>query len=67
VHEHRALTSDAGQLAEERDALEVHALAGEGDLRLARAAAARFEARYPASLFAPSVKSAVADKDEGDR
>lgn len=55
---HRA-AFQRGQLAEERDSLEVQALALAGRLDEARAAAARFKAAYPDSVFGPVVDAAV--------
>lgn len=48
-----------GQLAEERDSLEVQALAQDGRLEEARAAAVKFATRYPGSIFGPAVEAAV--------
>ncbi|MBK8170571.1 MAG: hypothetical protein IPK60_09530 [Sandaracinaceae bacterium] len=50
----------AGQLAEERDALRVQALARFGRVEQAHSAARQFHANYPTSLFAPAVDAAVA-------
>ncbi len=47
--------------AEERDALEVRALLRSGERALARERAQRFLERYPRSLFAPSVRTALSD------
>ncbi len=47
-----------GQLAEERDALEVQALVGAGRNEEAHRSAARFRQRYPTSLLAPAVDAA---------
>lgn len=47
-----------GQLAEERDSLQVRALVGTGRLDLARARAEQFRRRYPQSLFLPAVDAA---------
>jgi hypothetical protein len=54
-----------GQLLEERESLEVRALAAHGERAAARAAAFAFERRHPDSLFLPAVR-AVSD-DDGDR
>ncbi|MFT3840630.1 MAG: hypothetical protein QM723_26815 [Myxococcaceae bacterium] len=48
-----------GQFAEERDALEVQALAMAGRGDDAKAAAKRFTARYPGSVFEDAVEAAV--------
>jgi hypothetical protein len=48
-----------GQLAEERDALEVQALVAAGRKDDARAAAVRFKTAYPESIFGPSVDAFV--------
>ncbi|HEX6836980.1 MAG TPA: outer membrane protein assembly factor BamD [Polyangia bacterium] len=48
-----------GQLAEERDALEIVALARAGDQPRARARAEEFVRRHPHSLFLPSVRQAA--------
>lgn len=48
-----------GQLAEERDSLWVAALVAQGDHAQARAQAARFQGRYPHSLFGPMVEQAI--------
>jgi hypothetical protein len=56
IAEHRALFATGGgapRLAEERDAFEIHALARAGRIDEAKAAAARFRERYPASFFRP--------------
>ena len=50
-----------GQLAEERDALRVAALALAGDRQGARRRADEFARRHPDSLFLPSVERAVTD------
>ena len=44
-----------GQLAEERDALEVQALAVAGHTEDARTKARMFDARHPGSIFAPQI------------
>ncbi|MBK7860529.1 MAG: hypothetical protein IPJ65_18375 [Archangiaceae bacterium] len=49
-----------GQLAEERDGLEVQALAQLGRRDEARTAARRFLASWPDSVFAPAVEAATA-------
>ena len=49
-----------GQLAEERGALRVQALAATGAAKAALAAARRFEAQYPRSLMLPAVRRATA-------
>ena len=49
----------AGQLAEEREALWIQALAQSSELEGARARAAAFEKSYPDSLFLPIVKRAL--------
>jgi outer membrane protein assembly factor BamD (BamD/ComL family) len=46
-------------LAEERDAMEIEALARAGRLAEARARADQFQKRSPDSLFLPTVQSAV--------
>jgi hypothetical protein len=48
-----------GQLAEERASLDVLLLAERGHVAETRAAKARFERRYPASLFLPAVRAAA--------
>lgn len=48
-----------GRLAEEREALRVQALAAAGDRARARAAAAAFERRFPASLFRTAVRESI--------
>lgn len=48
-----------GQLAEERASLDVIFLAERGRVAETRAAAARFERLYPASLFLPAVRAAA--------
>lgn len=48
-----------GQLAEERESLLVRALVAKGDFAEARQRAARFQRKYPSSLFAPVVEQAV--------
>ena len=50
-----------GQLAEERDALEVVALARAGDQKRARVRAEEFVRRHPNSLFLPSVQQAATE------
>lgn len=57
LREQRARAGDHARLAEERDALEVQALARDGQLDSARAAAERFRARYPTSRFSSAVDS----------
>lgn len=54
-----------GQLAEERDALEVVALARAGDMTRARVRAEDFVRHHPQSLFLPSVQQAATDKNAG--
>jgi len=49
----------SGQLAEEREALEVHALALAGHTESARRKAAAFLARHPTSLFGGQVEAIV--------
>ncbi|MDP8999015.1 MAG: hypothetical protein M3O46_02775 [Myxococcota bacterium] len=56
---HRTRFAD-GLLAEERDAMQVEALAGAGRYDEARARADAFRARQPTSLFLPTVESAIA-------
>lgn len=56
---HRARFAD-GLLAEERDAMQVEALAGAGRYDEARERANAFRARQPTSLFLPTVESAIA-------
>jgi hypothetical protein len=46
-------------LAEEREALQIKALAASGRLPEARTLAARFQARHPQSLLLPSIKDSV--------
>ena len=46
-------------LAEEREALQIKALAGSDRQPEARARATRFQARYPQSLLLPSIKDSV--------
>lgn len=48
-----------GELAEEREALMIQALAAHEDVDEARARADRFRTRFPHSLFAPAVDAAV--------
>jgi len=50
----------SGRLVEERELLMVQALAGEGHEAEAKARAARFEARFPGSIFVPAVRQAWA-------
>jgi hypothetical protein len=50
----------AGQMIEEREALIVQALAQSGRTSEARAAAARFRARFPRSVFLPVIEAVVA-------
>ena len=52
-----------GELAEEREALAVQALARAGRGAEARRRAERFEARYPRSLLGPVVRAAVEGGD----
>jgi hypothetical protein len=47
-----------GQLAEEREALTVRALAASGQVDAARARAGAFRARFPRSIFLPAVDAA---------
>lgn len=58
LQRHRA-EHEAGQLAEERDALEVLALAATDDAQRARSQAEAFFERYPKSLFAPLVRQTL--------
>jgi outer membrane protein assembly factor BamD (BamD/ComL family) len=46
----------AGQLAEERESLAVQLLLSQGEVEQARARAGRFHARYPGSIFWPSME-----------
>ena len=46
-------------LAEEREGLQIKALAASGRMPQARALAARFQARHPQSLLLPSIKDSV--------
>ncbi|HEX2671204.1 MAG TPA: hypothetical protein VHM25_10060 [Polyangiaceae bacterium] len=46
-------------LAEERDALQIKALAASGRVQEARSLASRFQARHPQSLLLPSIKDSV--------
>lgn len=48
-----------GQLAEERDALHVQALAASGQKTAAEGLARRFEARYPGSMLLRAVRAAI--------
>ncbi len=48
-----------GEMAEEREALAVQALARAGRTEEARARAARFDARYPRSVLGPVVHAAI--------
>jgi hypothetical protein len=60
----------AGQLAEEREALTVIALASLGENEKASATADRFRRRYPQSLLLPAVEAALAankPRQAGDR
>jgi hypothetical protein len=50
----------SGQLAEEREAILIRALIQAGDVDDARARAARFHVRYPASIFGRAIDSAIA-------
>lgn len=58
LREHRKRFKD-GQLAEEREALTVAALASQGESEQARATADRFRKRYPKSLLLPAVSAAL--------
>ncbi len=59
LKQHRARYSATGALSEERDAVEVQALAASGDLPGAIAAARRFRRRYPASIFGAAIDDAI--------
>jgi hypothetical protein len=61
LDEHRKLFA-AGQLAEERDALAVIAVAGLGEHEKARSAAERFRKQHPKSWLLPAVEAAVGDR-----
>jgi hypothetical protein len=58
LREHRARFKD-GQLAEEREALSVVALASQGESERAHEVAHRFRKRYPRSLLLPAVSAAL--------
>jgi hypothetical protein len=60
ISRHRAAFS-SGQLAEERDSLEVQALMQQGQTEQARAAAVVFLKRFPQSVFGPAVEAALGD------
>jgi hypothetical protein len=57
--EHEARFAN-GRLVEERELLMVQALAGSGRAEEAKARAARFEARFPGSIFLPAVRQGSA-------
>jgi len=48
-----------GDLREEREGLLIQALVAHGDYGAARERAARFQERYPRSLFAPAIEQAI--------
>lgn len=54
-----------GLLAEERDAMQIEALAAQGRRDQARAAAAAFRTRSPNSLFIPTIESAIGAIPQG--
>jgi len=54
-----ARTHPASDLLEEREALTIKSLIASGDSTTARARAAAFAARYPQSLFLPSIRAAL--------
>jgi outer membrane protein assembly factor BamD (BamD/ComL family) len=56
---HRARHAD-GVLAEDRDALTVLSLLKQGQIDHARAAARRFDERFPESLYRPRIRAAFA-------
>lgn len=56
---HHARQFPRGQLAEERDALAIRALAQKGELGAARGRAVQFRARYPHSIFLPALATAL--------
>lgn len=58
LREHE-LRFQEGQLAEERDAIWISAVAASGDAESARRRAERFRARYPASPLLPSIEAAL--------
>jgi hypothetical protein len=63
LEKHRQLYP-RGQLAEERESLAVQVLVSLGALKQARAQAARFHARYPASIFWPSMREMLSKAGE---
>ncbi|HEX3853033.1 MAG TPA: hypothetical protein VHW01_18850 [Polyangiaceae bacterium] len=58
LREHERRFPD-GTFAQERDAIAIEALVGEGDLVSARARATQFLARFPGSAYAAHVESLV--------